>query len=69
MTKIRFLPTLNIQMNLILFYKLKDCEKVCICQFVDNQMYSYIYLHVFPVLWHFEKKYTTTVRTIILKSQ
>ena len=31
-------------------------EKLCIGQFVVNEMYSYICLCVFPVLWNFEKK-------------
>ena len=52
MTKIWFLSAL-IQMNLIFIQK--HSEKVCIGQFVVNEMHSYICLHIFPVLWHFEK--------------
>ena len=66
MTKIQFLPAV-IQMYLTFISKYR--EKVCISQFDVNEMYSYICLCVFPVLWNFEKKCTTTVGNIILSSR
>ena len=48
-------------------FVVKYRESVCIGQFVVNEIYSYICLCVFPVLCHFEKKYTTTVGTIALR--
>ena len=40
---------------------------MCIAQFVNNEMFSYISLGLFPVLYHFDKKkYTTTEDTLTL---
>ena len=44
----------------------KSHDGYCISQFVVDEMYSYICLRIFPVLWqNYVKNYTTTVGTII----
>ena len=48
-------------MNSFLNKKLREH----VYSFVVNEMYSYICLGVFPILLHFERKYTTTVGSII----
>ena len=61
MTNIRFLPpVIQMNLNFIIIYRVK----VCIGQFLVNEMYSYICLPIFSVLWHFKKNCTTTVGTI-----
>ena len=56
-------------MNLIFIKNGNNREKVCIAQFAVNEMYSHICLRVFPVLWYFEKIYTTSVGTITAKER
>lgn len=58
------ISTCAYEMNLI--YLLKYSKKVSTSRFVVVEMYSYICWRVFPLLWYFGKKYTTTIGTIAL---